>query len=173
MKKSETITKIAPALLAAQKTMGDAKKDSKNPFFKSSYADLNSVREVATPALNAQGILILQPPTYLENGKNVVETVLLHESGEYISSAMILEVPKANMQDLGSAVSYARRYSLQSLLNIGAVDDDGEASMKREKPVEKGKEIKPTSFNKNKQEATPVPTTNGSAKQAEVNGDDW
>ena len=51
---SLTITKIAPAILKAQQAMGDAKKDSKNPFFKSSYADLNSIREVAIPALNAQ-----------------------------------------------------------------------------------------------------------------------
>lgn len=144
---SETITKLAPALLAAQKSMGDAKKDSKNPFFKSSYADLNSVREVAIPALNAQGITVLQPTVVVE-GKNYVKTLLLHESGEFLAALTEIKNTKGDAQSEGSGISYARRYGLQSFLNIGAVDDDGESTMKRLPEATKPTVTKP-SFNKN------------------------
>lgn len=127
---SGTITKLAPALLAAQKTMGDATKGAKNPFFKSSYADLNSVREAAIPALNAQGISVLQP-TVVIDGKNYVNTLLLHESGEYLSAVTEVKNTKGDAQSEGSGISYARRYGLQSFLNIGAVDDDAESTMGR------------------------------------------
>lgn len=131
MNNSATITKIAPALLKAQLEMGDATKGAKNPFFKSSYADLNAIREAAIPVLNKHGISVLQPNTVVE-GKNYVETLLLHESGEYMSSLTEVVAPKANdPQAHGSGVSYARRYGLQSFLNIGAVDDDGEKAMQR------------------------------------------
>jgi hypothetical protein len=153
MKKSETITKIASALLLAQKEMGNALKDSKNPFFKSVYADLNSVREACIPALNKHGITALQPIVY-EDGKPFVETVLLHESGEYISSLTEIICDKANnAQSQGSGTTYSRRYGLQSICNIGTEDDDGNAasgnnnsSQQKEKSVSKpspSKETKP------------------------------
>ena len=80
MENSATITKIASALLKAQSSMGNATKDNTNPFFKSKYADLNSVREACLPLLNANGITALQPMVHI-NGKNFVNTILLHESG--------------------------------------------------------------------------------------------
>lgn len=127
---SPTIANIAVALLAAQKTMGDATKGAKNPFFKSSYADLNAVREAAIPALNGQGISVLQP-TVVIDGKNYVNTMLLHVSGEYLSAVTEIKNTKGDAQSEGSGISYARRYGLQSFLNIGAVDDDGESAMGR------------------------------------------
>jgi hypothetical protein len=131
MKTSETIGKISQALLQAQSSMGNASKGASNPFFKSSYADLNAIREVVTPALNANKISVLQPTTYID-GKAFVQTVLLHESGEYLSSLTEIVVAKANdPQAAGSAISYARRYGLQSFLSVGAVDDDGEKAMNR------------------------------------------
>lgn len=134
MSKSESIVNIAASLLAAQKNMGDATKESKNPFYKSSYADLNSIREVVTPALNAQGISVLQPTRVGVDGGSYVETTLLHSSGEYLTSQFPIVAAKANdPQAYGSAVSYARRYSLQSFLSVGAVDDDAEAGMGRGK----------------------------------------
>ena len=123
MKRSDSISKISAALLKAQKSMATAKKDSANPFFKSKYADLNAIREAVMPALNENGITVLQ----LING-NVVETVLLHESGEYISSETnIVTVKDNDPQAYGSAVSYARRYGLQAALCVGAEDDDAES----------------------------------------------
>lgn len=130
MNKSDNITKLAADLLKAQQSMGSATKDSKNPFFKSSYADLNSIREVAIPALNTNNISVLQP-TVTVDGKNYVETVLVHYSGEFLSGLTEIKNVKGDAQGEGSGISYARRYGLQSLLNIGAVDDDGEASQGR------------------------------------------
>jgi hypothetical protein len=131
MNRSESIAKIAAALVKAQSIMGNAIKDAKNPFFKSSYANLNAVREAVLPAMNANGISVLQPTIQID-GKSFVETVLLHDSGEFISSLTEVIVSKANdAQQQGSGISYARRYGLQSLANIGSDDDDGEAAVGR------------------------------------------
>lgn len=131
MNRSESISKIAAAIVKAQSIMGNAIKDAKNPFFKSSYANLNAVREAVLPAMNANGISVLQPTIQID-GKSFVETVLLHESGEFISSLTEVVVSKANdAQQQGSGISYARRYGLQSLANIGADDDDGETAVGR------------------------------------------
>jgi hypothetical protein len=125
MKTSQTITKIASALLKAQGAMGTAIKDAKNPFFKSKYADLNSIREACMPSLQANGITLLQP-TITIDGKNYVETILIHESGEWMScETEILFGKKDDAQAQGSGITYARRYGMQSFLNVGADDDDG------------------------------------------------
>lgn len=130
---SASIANIAPALLKAQSKMGNATKDSKNPFFKSKYADLNSVREACTPELNAEGITVLQPMVQ-KDGKSFVRTLLLHTTGEYIGSDTEVVTAKQNdPQAYGSAVSYARRYGLQALVSLGAEDDDAEGNMNREK----------------------------------------
>lgn len=135
MKNSETLKAIAPALVKAQSEMSNAVKDAKNPFFKSSYADLNSVREACIPALNKNGITVLQPTVY-EDGKPFVQTLLLHESGEYISSLTEIICNKINdAQSHGSGVTYARRYGLQSMCNIGSEDDDGNAASQPVKVV--------------------------------------
>ena len=139
MYKTDSIKNLAPALLAAQKEMGDATKGASNPFFKSTYADLNSVREAVLPALHKNGFSVLQPTVEL-NGKNYVETVLLHETGEFISRLTEIKNTKGDAQSEGSGISYARRYGLQSLTCTGAVDDDGniasgkvnESTMKRD-----------------------------------------
>lgn len=134
MIKSDTLNKIAPALLEAQKTMGDAVKSAKNPFFKSSFADLNAVREAVMPALNQNGITVLQLTVPGENGRQFVQTTLLHESGEYLGSNTEIVCAKQNdPQAMGSAISYARRYGLQAFMCVGAADDDAEGSMNRVK----------------------------------------
>lgn len=122
---TEKLNLFAKAFIEAQKEMGNATKDSKNPFFKSKYADLNSVREACLPALNAHGIAVLQPIVQVD-GKNFVKTLLLHESGESMESLTEILFAKQNdPQAQGSGITYARRYGLQSLVNIGAEDDDG------------------------------------------------
>lgn len=131
MRRSESIIKIAPALLEAQKNIGAAKKGATNPFFHSSYADLGSVMEACKEALNEQGISILQPISSDEQGV-YVETILLHESGEYITDLMRISVKSENdPQAQGSAITYARRYSLQSMVFIPAEDDDAEKATDR------------------------------------------
>ncbi len=134
---SPSILKITPALLKAQGKMANAVKDAKNPFFKSSYADLNAVREACTPALHENDILVLQPMVQ-KDGKSFVRTLLLHSSGEYLGSDTEVVCAKQNdPQAQGSAITYARRYGLQSLVSLGSADDDGEGAMARSsKPSE-------------------------------------
>jgi len=129
MNRSESIVKISAALVKAQSEMSNAKKGASNPFFKSKYADLNSIREAALPVLNAHGITVIQP-TCVVDGVNYVETILLHESGEYISSLTQIVVDKVtDAQKHGSGLSYARRYALQSIVCLGAEDDDANAAV--------------------------------------------
>lgn len=120
----ENITEIAKAFNKAQTEMANAQKNSKNPFLKNKYADLNSVREAVIPVLNKHGISVLQP-TVVIDGKNFVKTVLLHESGQVIESLTEIIYIQGNAQSQGSGITYARRYGLQSLVCIGAEDDDG------------------------------------------------
>lgn len=142
---------IASALLKAQMKMGNAKKDSTNPFFRSKYADLNAVREACIPFLNENGIVVLQPIVHID-GKNFVKTLLLHESGESIESLTEIIYNKVNdAQAQGSGITYARRYGLQSLVNIGADDDDGNKAsntkqtiIENKKPVMSDKEVELT-----------------------------
>lgn len=142
METSQTVTKISIALLSAQKEMSNATKDAKNPYFKSKYADLNSIREAAQPVLNKNGITVLQPMVQ-KDGKTYVRTVLLHESGEFISGDTEVVCAKANdPQAYGSGVTYARRYGLQSLVSLGAEDDDAEAAMGRTTGYNTGKATK-------------------------------
>lgn len=116
---------ISKALVAAQSQMGKAVKDVENPFFKKKYADLNAVLEACLPALHAEKVAVLQP-TVIMNGRMYVQTCLLHESGQSFTSLTDVRSVKENdPQAMGSAVSYARRYGLQSLLCIGVEDDDG------------------------------------------------
>jgi hypothetical protein len=129
---SPTISNLVKALVKAQQEMGVAKKESKNPYFNSSYADLNSIRETALPVLNKHGIVVLQP-TVVINGKNYVRTVLVHESGEYVYGLTEIKVQKQNdPQAEGSGISYARRYGLQAIITMAATDDDGEAAVGRD-----------------------------------------
>lgn len=126
MKTSESIKNLTKALLIAQAKMGGATKGSKNPFFKSSYADLPTVMEVVKDPLNEAGIIVLQPPAHRE-GRNFIETMLIHaESGEFMQSETEVICAKQNdPQAFGAAQTYARRFGLQAMGFIPALDDDG------------------------------------------------
>jgi len=132
MKTSQTISKISVALLKAQSAIGSAKKDAQNPFFRSSYATLGSVIEVCKEELNKNGISVLQP---VEADK--VTTILLHESGEWISDegVIILCAKPNDPQAQGGAITYSRRQGLTSLLLIPSVDDDGESATDHDEPA--------------------------------------
>jgi hypothetical protein len=119
---------LATALVKAQSEMSNPKKGNTNPFFKSKYADLNSVREAVIPVLNANGISVLQPMVNID-GKNFIKTILVHESGEMLESFTEIVYAKQNdAQAQGSGITYARRYGLQSFACVGADDDDGNAA---------------------------------------------
>ena len=136
-------------LLEVQKEIGAIHKDSKNPFFKSKYFDINSLLEAVKPVLNKHGIVLLQPLTHID-GHTAIKTILIEaETGQTIEDTCpITENP--DPQKMGSAVTYYRRYSLQSILGLQAEDDDGnKASGKK---VEKQKVDRST--NKFKPEPT-------------------
>jgi len=120
---------IAQALVKAQLEMTTPKKGSVNPFFKNKYADLNDVLSAVVPALNNNGIVLLQPLVYIE-GKNFVKTVLMHESGETFESyAEIFCKNQNDAQAYGSGITYARRYALSSICGIGSEDDDAQKAV--------------------------------------------
>jgi hypothetical protein len=127
MNKSESISAIAPALVKAQAEIKGALKDSTNPHFRSKYADLSSVVEAVKAPLLKQGIAFLQGVHDAENGV-AVETVLLHTSGEWISSTLRIPASKQDAQGYGSAITYGRRYGLQAMCGVPAEDDDGNAA---------------------------------------------
>lgn len=123
------ISNLTKALLKAQTQMGSATKGSKNPFFKSNYADLPTVMEVVKGPLNENGILVLQATAH-KDGKNFINTSLIHaDTGEALTSETEVICSKPNdPQAFGSAQTYARRFGLQSFLFIPAEDDDGNYS---------------------------------------------
>lgn len=134
MNKSESIKEIATALNKAQAEMSGAKKSANNPFFKSKYADLGAVVEAIKVAFADNGLSYSQFPIFLD-GKVGVETILMHSSGEWLSSELYLPMTKQDPQAAGSAITYARRYALQAIAGIPSEDDDGnEASKSPPKP---------------------------------------
>ena len=127
--KPQTHASIAAALAAAQAEMGKALKQSNNPAFRSKYADLGNVMDACLPALNKNGIAVIQP-TGADTEGRYVETILLHTSGQTLSCRVPLIVSKNDMQGYGSAVTYARRYGLMCMAGIAPEDDDGNAAAK-------------------------------------------
>jgi len=121
---------IASALVKAQKGFGPALKTSTNPAFRSKYASLENCIEAVIDSLNDNGIMLMQPTHLCEDGV-IIETLFLHESGEQLSAGK-LHVPatKHDAQGYGSALSYARRYSLLAACGIATEDDDGNNASK-------------------------------------------
>lgn len=124
---SESLDQLGTALAKAQSEIEGAAKSAKNPHLRNKYADFLSVVEATRPALTANGLSVSQPLTSLGNGL-AVRTILLHASGQYISSIMPIEVQEQKginrMQAVGSAVSYARRYAYESIVGVARIEDD-------------------------------------------------
>jgi len=122
---------IAAAFVKAQRAFGPALKTSTNPHFRSKYADLSNCIEAVIDALNANGIGLMQR-TYESKDGVMVETVFVHESGEVMECGM-LHVPAAKQdpQGYGSALTYARRYSLLAATGLAPEDDDGNSASRR------------------------------------------
>lgn len=130
MKTSESVVKITEALLKASRNIKHAQKDANNSHFKNSYATLESCIDASKDELLNVGIIVLQTP-----GDGVLTTRLQHASGEFFEDTMKLVLSKADMQGLGSALTYARRQSITAFLFMSQSDDDaGLASGKGAKP---------------------------------------
>lgn len=118
------------AFAKAQAKIGVAIKDSTNPHFRSKYADLSSVVAAIKPALAEYGLGFYQRFTPADGGV-CIETVIIHESGQELATGpLFVPASKADAQGYGSAITYARRYSLQTALGVPADDDDGNAAVK-------------------------------------------
>lgn len=132
MNRSDSLVKIAPALVKALSEIDGVAKTKANLGFKGSkYATLEAVIDASKEALTLHGLTVLQFAGPTTNGVLTMETMILHESGEFLSGEFGIAVGKMDPQGIGSAVTYARRYGLMAALNMPAVDDDGEAAMGR------------------------------------------
>jgi len=142
MQQSESIANLAKALSTVQGQLTHAKKDSANPFFKSKYADLESVWDACRIPLDDNNLAVAQfPGTYSDLDKSMsLTTILTHISGEWISQEMSVPVSKVDPQGAGSALTYMRRYALAAVVGVVQADDDGNAASSP-KPVVKAKEI--------------------------------
>lgn len=137
MNKSESIAALTAALAKAQGEIKGALKDAANPFFRSTYADLQSVWDAIRGPLSANGIAVMQFPEEGEHGLSVY-TLMSHESGEWVASSLLVRpgytdkegnfVPLSDPQAMGSAITYARRYALQAVAGVAPMDDDGNAA---------------------------------------------
>lgn len=140
MNKSDSIKNLSIALSKFQGEIKNPNNTAVNPFFKSKYAPLNDVLNLVRPVLAKNGLSVVQAPS--GDGENIiVTTTLLHESGEWIEfPSLTLRADKATAQGAGSAITYARRYSLSAVLGISSEDDgDGNQSNTDKKQVEKPK----------------------------------
>ena len=130
IKTSDQVIKLTQALLKAEKEIKHAIKDASNAHLRNSYATLESVIDASKEELLKNEVIVIQAPV-----EGTLITRLQHTSGEYIEIETPLLISKQDMQGLGSAITYARRYSLASLLNISQSDDDGNlASGKKAAP---------------------------------------
>lgn len=128
--KSETIGALAAALAKAQSQISGAVKDAANPFFKSKYADLESVWQACRKPLTDNGLSVVQTTHYTSDTLMLI-TTLMHASGEWIAGEMPVLMKDYSPQAQGSGLTYARRYALAALVGVYQTDDDGEAAMSR------------------------------------------
>lgn len=135
MKRSDDIEKLAEALAAAQGEIEAAVKDKENPHFRSRYADLASIWDACRGPLSSHGLAVIQTT---EQGKRLfpdgppgilLETTLAHSSGQWISGVIPVYCDTRNPQQIGSALTYARRYGLAAIVGVCPDDDDAEAAV--------------------------------------------
>ncbi len=121
MEKSESIIEIAKAMINFKKEVGKLTKKAENPFFKSRYAPISEVLETINEPLTNNGLVFFQFP----KGENELETIVMHESGEWITGSYYMKPVKADPQAFGSVITYQRRYALCAIFGLGDEDDDG------------------------------------------------
>ncbi|MFA4871290.1 MAG: ERF family protein [Pedobacter sp.] len=154
MRQSESIKEIATALARAQGQIEGARKDANNPFFHNDYADLSSVWDACRQPLSDNGLSVSQT-TDISEGQLVLNTTLLHSSGEWIEGIYPINPIKNDPQGYGSAITYARRYTLSAIVGVAPKDDDGNvASGVGDKQGKQGAIPEPTA---KKAETTPPP----------------
>ena len=136
MNKLEQIHQLITALAKAQLGLSNPKTTSLNPFFKSKYANLSEVINVSKHLLAENGLAIIQLLDYTTAGV-VIETILTHESGQYISGTLTIPVSKQDAQGVGSAATYGRRYAWAAICGLAQEDDDANSATMKPVPVKK------------------------------------
>lgn len=126
---SDSLKAIAPALLKAQKAIDVAIKNANNPHFKNNFANVEAVIDAVKGPLNDNGITFLQFGAPANDGHLGLTTTLLHTSGEFVSGTLTMPLQKTDPQGTGSAITYARRYSLAAVLGLKTEDDDAEGAV--------------------------------------------
>lgn len=126
MKTSESIKSIAISLVKFNGEINSISKDAKNPFFKSEYVTLDKLIQATREPLQKNGLIVIQSPLCKEDGSIGIQTILMHESGEFIESEPLYMKPSKqnDPQAAGSIISYLRRYSYQAILNLNTGEDD-------------------------------------------------
>jgi hypothetical protein len=138
---SPEIGHLAKALSKAQSQMESVTKGVENTFFHSKYADINAYIQTAKKPLADNGLSITQLVSNSQTGVPEITTMLLHESGQYITSCLSLSPTANTPQGMGSAITYARRYALAAILNMGAEDDDANDASKQTKTTTATKSV--------------------------------
>lgn len=135
MSQSTEVKDLFAALSVAQGEMRGALKDADNPFFRSRYADLESVWEACRGPLSRNGLSVVQTTEFDPVAGICVVTTLGHSSGQWIRGTLPTMAVKQDPQGIGSSISYSRRYALAAIVGIYQTDDDGEAAMARDTSV--------------------------------------
>lgn len=128
---SESLANLAPALVLVQAEVEHATKGNVNPAFKSRYVDITEVIDTIRPVLQKHGFSASQHPGFRDGAEGALvtlETLLLHESGEWIKSECATPLERVTAQGVGSAITYLRRYALTSIIGLGQEDDDGQSA---------------------------------------------
>ena len=131
MNRSVDLDKLAAALAKAQGQIHPAAKDSTNPDFKYKYADLSSTWDACRKPLSDNGLAVIQT-TKLDNTTTFLITTLIHSSGQWIRGSLPLKPEKEDTQSIGSAITYARRYALASIVGVAPEDDKDGAPEKQD-----------------------------------------
>ncbi len=142
---SESINELMGALAKAQREMSHAVKDSTNPHFKSRFADLASVWQACREPLSKNGLAVTQTMD-LAGERQILVTTLGHSSGQWIKSIMPLPIQKTGPQEIGSCLTYCRRYALAAMVGVYQDDDDGEAATKQSREPTKVSAVPAPSF---------------------------
>ena len=145
MTHSEQINELSTALSKAQGLIEGAKKDAANPFFKSKYADLASVWDACRAALAVNGLAVIQSPA-AEGTRVSVDTLLTHSSGQWVAGTVSVTAKEDSPQAIGSAITYLRRYALQSFVGVAPEDDDANAASAKSHTVKAAPVVEPKGY---------------------------
>ncbi len=162
MLQSNEIDQLAASLVKVQTSLNGALKDSSNPFFKSKYADLESVWAACREPLTSNGLCVVQGTAVDPTQGTCVVTTLYHTSGQWVRGMLPINAKANDPQGQGSAITYARRYALAALVGVVQTDDDGEAAMARpQKPASPSNVIRSESiaYHRQKSDAPTISTT--------------